>query len=194
METMQENHSTRSSSDLEKWIDEYSRALLDRAYYLLSDKEDAKDVVQEVFLAAFKNGSSFEGKSSPLTWLMGILHHKIMDIYKKYYKEDAISLHFEQVFDKHGEWNEHDVLDPWELEEHSTSALLNNEEFCETLSRCIDHLPRQWRMLVNLCYLQEQKAARICEELNLSSANYWKLLQRSRLQLRECIDIHWFKM
>lgn len=73
METMQENHSTRSSSDLEKWIDEYSRALLDRAYYLLSDKEDAKDVVQEVFLAAFKNGSSFEGKSSPLTWLMGIL-------------------------------------------------------------------------------------------------------------------------
>ncbi|MFK2298695.1 hypothetical protein ACIXMM_12595 [Bacteroides fragilis] len=48
--------------------------------------------------------------------------------------------------------------------------------------------------MVNKCYLQEQKAAEICRELNLSVTNYWKLLQRSRLQLRKCIDVHWFKL
>lgn len=79
---MRQTEISVSAFELEKWIDDYSKNLLDRACYLLSDKEDAKDVVQEVFLSAYKNKDSFQGKSSPLTWLMGILHHKIADIYK----------------------------------------------------------------------------------------------------------------
>lgn len=182
-----------SSLQMERWIKEYSQPLLDRAYYLLSDKEDAKDVVQEVFLGAFKNQLLFQNKSAALTWLMGILNHKIGDVYNKRYGRSIQSLSFEQFFDQHGEWIEDDVLDSWKQEDHSVSALLDNTDFCQVFAQCLDHLPRQWAMVVNRCYLQEQKASDICQELNLSSANYWKLLQRSRLQLRKCIDIHWFK-
>lgn len=180
--------------ELEKWIDDYSKALLDRAYYLLSDKEDAKDVVQEVFLSAYKSRGSFQGKSSPLTWLTSILHHKIADIYKKRYKGDTLSFSFDRFFDKHGEWNETDILDPWEQDDNTVSALLDNSDFYQIFNECLDNLPQQWLIVVKKCYLQEQKAADICNELNLSLANYWKLLQRSRLQLRKCIDIHWFKI
>lgn len=180
--------------ELEKWIDDYSQLLLDRAYYLLSDKEDAKDVVQEVFLSAHKSRGSFQGKSSPLTWLTSILHHKIADIYKKRYNGSPQAFSFETFFDKHGEWIEPDVADPWEEDEFAVSALLNNSNFYEIFNQCLGHLPQQWLLVVNKCYLQEQKAAEICRELNLSVTNYWKLLQRSRLQLRKCIDVHWFKL
>lgn len=189
---MQQTSSQVSTSELEKWIDDYSRSLLDRAYYLLSNKEDAEDAVQEVFLSACKNSSSFQRKSSPQTWLMGILHHKVADIYKKRYKGTAVNLDFEQVFDKNGEWNTKDVLNSWEEENSASTNLLDDEDFSTVFHQCLEHLPKQWRLAVNLCYLQEKKTVDICTELNISSANYWKLLQRSRIQLRECIDIHWF--
>lgn len=190
---MQQNEISTSVFELESWIDDYSQVLLERAYYMLSDKEDAKDVVQEVFFSAYKSRDSFQGKSSPLTWLTGILHHKVADIYKKRYNGSAPSFSFDAFFDKHGEWIEPDVADPWEEDEFAVSALLNNDSFYEVFNRCLENLPRQWLIVVNKCYLQEQKAADICRELNLSAANYWKLLQRSRLQLRKCIDVHWFK-
>ncbi len=182
-----------AASELEKWIDDYSKALLDRAYYLLSNKEDAKDVVQEVFLAAYKNRHSFQDKSSPLTWLTGILNHKVADLYKKRYGRGEIPLHFEFVFDKHGEWKESDVLNSWEQQEYSPSALFRNENFCQVFDECMERLPEQWHLVVKQCYLQERKTAEICREMNLSTNNYWKILQRSRLQLRACIDKHWFQ-
>lgn len=191
---MRQNSISTSAFELEKWIDDYSKTLLDRAYYLLSDKEDAKDVVQEVFLSAYKSRESFQGKSTPLTWLTSILQHKIADIYKKRYNGNSQSLSFETFFDKHGEWIEPDVADPWEEDEFAVSTLLNNDSFYEVFNQCLGNLPRQWLIVVNKCYLQEQKAVEICRELNLSTANYWKLLQRSRLQLRKCLDIHWFKL
>ncbi|MCC8170945.1 MAG: sigma-70 family RNA polymerase sigma factor [Parabacteroides sp.] len=191
---MQQTGISLSAFELEKWIDDYSKTLLDRAYYLLSDKEDAKDVVQEVFLAAYKGRDSFQGKSSPLTWLTSILHHKIADIHKKRYNGSPRSLSVDTFFDKHGEWIASDVADPWEEDEQAVSTLLNDDGFYAVFTRCIARLPRQWMIVVNKCYLQEQKAAETCRELNLSAANYWKLLQRSRLQLRKCIDVHWFKL
>ncbi|MCM0239364.1 sigma-70 family RNA polymerase sigma factor [Bacteroides fragilis] len=191
---MRQTETTISAFELEKWIDGYSEKLLDRACYLLSDKEDAKDVVQEVFLSAYKSRESFQGKSSPLTWLTSILHHKIADIYKKRYNGNPQPFSFETFFDKHGEWIEPDVADPWEEDEFAVSTLLDNNSFCDILNQCLGRLPQQWLMVVNKCYLQEQKAVEICRELNLTTANYWKLLQRSRLQLRKCIDVHWFKI
>ncbi len=191
---MRQTEISISAFELEKWVDDYSKNLLDRAYYLLSDKEDARDVVQEVFLSAYKSKDSFQGKSSPLTWLTSILHHKIADIYKKRYNGTPQPFSFETFFDKHGEWIEPDVADPWKEDEFAVSTLLDNNNFCDILNQCLGRLPRQWLMVVNKCYLQEQKAAEICRELNLTTANYWKLLQRSRLQLRKCIDVHWFKI
>lgn len=191
---MRQTETSISAFKLEEWIDDYSQNLLDRACYLLSDKEDAKDVVQEVFLSAYKSKDSFQGKSSPLTWLTSILHHKIADIYKKRYNGNPQPFSFETFFDKHGEWVEPDVADPWEEDEFAVSTLLDNNSFCDILDQCLGRLPQQWLMVVNMCYLQEQKAAEICRELNLTTANYWKLLQRSRLQLRKRIDVHWFKI
>ncbi|MCP3895327.1 MAG: sigma-70 family RNA polymerase sigma factor [Bacteroides sp.] len=190
---MQQPNTFLSAIELEQWIDEHSKTLLDRASYLLSNKEDAKDVVQEVFFAAYKSGASFQRKSSVLTWLTGILYHKVSDVYNKRHGANACSISFDEFFDRHGEWGEEEVVETWEQEEHSPGRLLDNPDFHRVFAACMERLPERWMLAIKKCYLQEQKAAEICEELNLSSTNYWKVLQRSRLQLRKCIDINWFK-
>lgn len=47
---------------IKSWINQYSGQLLRRAVYLLSDRVEAEDIVQEVFISAFSSYESFEGK------------------------------------------------------------------------------------------------------------------------------------
>ena len=62
-----------------------------------------------------------------------------------------------------------------------------------TLDNCIDHLPSQWKVTVKLYYMEEKKANEVCQELNIATTNLWKILQRSRMQLRKCIEVNWFE-
>lgn len=176
-------------NELNKWIELYSQPLLERALYLLSDKEDAMDIVQEVFITAHSGYHTFQSKSEPLTWLYNILRNKVADFYRKKYKApQTISLsHF---FDETGFWIDGNVLNSWDDE---TDNLINNEIFNNTLENCLDNLPPKWKLLVKLYYIQEKKAIEVCQEIGLTTTNLWKILQRSRLQLRECLEQNWFE-
>lgn len=184
----------RAEIDFDKLIENYSSVLLNRAYYLLSNKEDAEDLVQDVFYSAYINYHDYKGKGTILSWLMAILYNKAMDLYKKRYKHGVkIHINFSRDFDKHGEWNHSDVSNHWfEDDKPEQENLLDNIDFREQFYNCLESLPERWRVVIKLCYLSENKTEFICSELGISISNYWKLLQRSRLQLRECIDKKWF--
>lgn len=180
------------AASFESLVEHYSKRLLNRAYYLLSNKEDAEDAVQEVFLAAYARRESFPDINSVEGWLLGILYHKVADIYKERYRKPMVDLHFEHDFDRNGEWKHTDVANTWEEQAETLEALLDNTDFRHSFYDCLDKLPLRWKIAVKLCYLQSKKASEICKELNITASAYWKLLQRSRLQLRECIDMNWF--
>lgn len=174
---------------LKSWIDQYSGLLLKKALYMLSNKEDAQDVVQDVFIAALSNYDSFEEKSQPLTWLTGILQRKIADFYRKKYKSET-SVRLDHFFDETGSWKNNDVLNDWNVS--TESELLDNQDFNKTLEECIEELPVRWKILLKMYYLEEKKAPDVSQELNVSTTNLWKILQRSRMQLRECLELNWF--
>lgn len=52
-------------------IESHSKQLLNRAFYLLSNKEDAEDVVQEVFIVAYSRKDTFRNVLSAEAWLQG---------------------------------------------------------------------------------------------------------------------------
>lgn len=176
---------------LKNWIEDYSEPLLRRAVYLLSDKVEAQDIVQEVFISAFSSYNSFEGKSKPLTWLMSILSRKVADFYRKKYKSEPI-IRFDDFFDETGSWKNDDVLKDWDVNSTGTE-LLDNQDFNNVLENCIENLPSRWKIPMKLYYLEEKKAQEISQELNISTTNLWKILQRTRMQLRECLEINWFE-
>lgn len=173
---------------LESWVDKYSLALMNRAFFLISDRQDAEDIVQDVFLVAFESYDSYKGESQAKTWLMSILKNKVADYYRKKYKTHG-QIPFSDFFDQSGSWKENDVLRDWATADDS---LLNDKEFRLRFEKCLNALPPKWAILVKLYYLEEKKADAICQDLDVSSTNLWKILQRSRMQLRKCIEINWF--
>lgn len=178
----------KAEQTIQEWIDHYTSILLGKAIYLVSNKEDAEDIVQDVFVAAFQSFSSFQEKSKPLTWLMSILQKKTADFYRKKYRHpDQISIsHF---FDETGSWKSDDVLQDWSAKEEN---ILDNTDFNETMDDCLEALPPKWKIPVKLYYLGEKKANEVCQETGITTTNLWKILQRSRLQLRECLEFNWF--
>lgn len=60
----------------------YGPALYRYGHRMLSEEADVADVVQETFLAAWRQLGSFRGDSSLQTWLFSICSHKITDLYR----------------------------------------------------------------------------------------------------------------
>jgi len=178
------------TDEVAHWVDVYADKLLNHALFLLSDRVEAEDMVQEVFLTALSSYDSFQGKSNPLTWLKGILQNKVANFYKNKYKSQSVS--FDCFFDEDGNWKARQEAKEWESEEQSLGGLLDNDEFSDTLERCLEKLPTKWAMLTKMCYLEEKKSSEICQEMGITQTNYWKILQRSRMQLKECLELNWF--
>ncbi|MCJ7935289.1 MAG: sigma-70 family RNA polymerase sigma factor [Chryseobacterium sp.] len=175
---------------LKSWIEQYSEPLLKKAFYMLSDQEEAQDIVQEVFLAAFSSYDSFEGKSQPLTWLMAILNRKVADFYRKKYRSEP-KIRLDHFFDETGSWKNNDVLNDWNAA-GKESELLDDQDFNKTLEECMEELPPRWKILLKMYYIEEKKAPEVSQEFEVSTTNLWKILQRSRMQLRECLEVNWF--
>lgn len=83
----------QDNEEINKWIESYSGLLLNRALSMVTDKNDAMDLVQEVFISASLSYHAFQRRSTPLTWLQNILKNKIADFYRdRYRKPETVSI------------------------------------------------------------------------------------------------------
>ena len=176
------------SNEIELWIDKHSLELLNRAFFFLSNRQDAEDNVQEVFIAACNSYDSFQKKSSPLTWLKGLQDNKIADFYRNKYKHIGV-ISTDHFFKESGYWKGDDILNEWDTSE---LHLLDDNQFNQTFENCLEALPLGWKIPIKLYYLHEKKTKEVCKETNITKENLWKILQRARLQLRECLELKWF--
>ncbi len=179
-------------NDLSNLADEFSGDLFKRAFHKVSDEEQARDLVQDTFLAAAEKMDSFKGNSSPKTWLYSILNNKIIDHYrKKVHKTVPHENEFlGRFFESDGEWQENRRPQNWQHKEEQ--HLLDNDEFQAVLKKCLDALPDKWSLCVQLKYLSGKKGEAICQELDITPSNYWQIIHRAKLQLRDCVDEKWF--
>ncbi|NOZ47840.1 MAG: sigma-70 family RNA polymerase sigma factor [Chlorobi bacterium] len=178
-------------SELTQWVELYTEYLYSWAYHKVSDIELAKDIVQETFLVATEKINSFKKESSPKTWLTAILNNKIIDYYRKKATQpvNVDNQDFSYFFDDNGDWVNSKKPKQW----NNNSNLLDDSGFQQILKKCMDALPDQWSASVKLKYLMNKKGDEICQELNISPSNYWQIVHRAKLQLRECIENKWFK-
>lgn len=177
--------------DLNDLVEIYTEPMYSWAVHKVTDHELAKDLVQDTFLAAAESVDSFKGNSSAKTWLFSILNHKVIDHYRKKVRcpmsvEDDFMGRF---FTSDGDWKMEARPQTWEEDE---PHLLDNEEFLEVLQKCLEALPENWRTAVNAKYLLQKNGEEICQELNITPTNFWQIIHRAKLQLRDCVHTHWF--
>jgi len=179
--------------DLTELVNKHTEAMYSWAVFKVSDSEIAKDLVQDTFLAAAEKISNFKGKSSPKTWLFSILNFKIIDHYRAKSKmtitnnsDDALSM----FFDENGEWRNDKTPKDWQVNE---SNLLDDKEFIKILKLCLDLLPEKWNSCVKLKYILGKSGKEVCEAMEISKNNYWQMIHRAKLSLRDCIESKWYK-
>lgn len=179
------------------WVDLYSDKLYTWAFHKTASKELAEDLVQDTFLAAFQSITNFEHKSKPETWLFSILNNKIAAHFRKLYRNPAVTesesspdAFFDNFFDEDGGWRKEQRPAEWS---DAGMNLLDDAAFVNTLQNCLERLPQSWMAAMQLKYLEEKKGDVICQELGITPTNFWQVLHRAKLQLRKCLENHWFK-
>ena len=184
------------SSDPEKWVDLHGNALYRFALLRLRDPKLAEDAVQETLLAALQARDRFSGASSERSWLIGILKHKVIDAFRKISRESQIedAAQFEDemegVFDENGHWKR-DETGPAEWNA-DPDRLLERKEFWVALDRCLSKLPARMAHVFSLREIDDVSSEEVCAALNISASNLWVLMHRARMQLRKCLEVHFF--
>lgn len=191
---------TRRSRELAHWL---SRAALgDRqAFRLLydatsahlfavllriqRDRAIAEDLLQEVYVSAWKAAGSFDaGQSQPLTWLTHIARNKAIDSLRRAQAQPRLeSVHAADEDDDRPD------LDQRLADEGPGPAdLLQRASDARQLAHCMQGLSAQQRQSVALAFFDGLSHAEVAEQLRepLGTVKSW--VRRALMSLKSCLD------
>ena len=175
-----------------KWIDEHLDYLYRYAFTRLRETNSAEEVVQETFLAGVRYADQFSGRGTERAWLLGILKRKIIDFVRQRVKH-ASSASYEdetdltaQLFDAAGNWKVGAMR--WASAPNQKVEL---DELWDVVKGCLQCLPQGQADVFMLSVMEDMDSTEICEELGITSANYWVRMQRARLGLAKCVSERW---
>ncbi len=149
----------------------------------LGNTDLAKDIVQETFLSAYENLSSFQRKSSLETWIFGILNNKILMYHRQKQSErNIIEEDVEKIlFKRNGKWKKEWIIDEDEIKTHETKIV-------KFLLYCLNALKNKHKQIFLLKFYLNKKTEDVCALCGVSRDNFWQILHRSKLQLKVCIQ------
>lgn len=183
-----------TKDDVAVWLTEYGDILFRYAKKRVGDRDTAEDLVQDTFLAALRSSSEFEGRSKVLTWLIGILRHKIADHMRKLARQrqrDEKHRQEQQQADvfHNGHWRV--GVRSWP-HRSSPSSSMESREFWQVLESCHEKLPNKLAAAFRMRDVEQLAMTEICETLEITATNLSVRLHRARVLLRECLDQNWF--
>lgn len=178
-----------------QWVATHADYLYAYAITRVNDEEQAKDLVQETFLAALQKTAGFEGRSTERTWLTAILKNKIVDVYRKKssglrHAEVKEAEHEQDAFfdDESGHWLKANAPVAIGIEDKDP---LVSKEFEQVLKSCLQKLPALWNAVFTMKLIDEELTDTICSELKVSPSNFWVIIHRAKLNLRACLQKNW---
>ncbi|MBS1603580.1 MAG: sigma-70 family RNA polymerase sigma factor [Bacteroidetes bacterium] len=186
--------------DPRQWVGLHADYLYSYAIARLDDEEQARDLVQETFLAALERTGQFRGNSSERTWLTSILKHKIIDVYRKRNSglADRGRLPAQRQADREPEQEFFEADNGHWKEAYAPQALgienedpLTNKELTTILQLCLKKLPALWLSVFTMKHMDEAATEMICDQLKLTPGNFWVIIHRAKLNLRACIQKAW---
>lgn len=80
---MNERGGTWMDSVFEELYEKYHQDVFQFLFYMVKNREQAEDLVQEVYIRVIKSYSKFEGKSSEKTWIFSIARNVAIDSFRK---------------------------------------------------------------------------------------------------------------
>jgi RNA polymerase sigma-70 factor, ECF subfamily len=182
-------------------VDELGDYLYNYAKRYFRDDALAEDLVQETFLAAVRTAEGFRGESSPKTWLVSILRHKIIDQIRSQARARSADLSQAETETEYkvffGERDGYD--DEWTIERSpmdwtaNPQSVLEQKAFVGALQQCLSNLSERLRQIFLLREIEDCLIADIAAQLGMTETNVRVTLHRARVLLRDCIELSWLK-
>ena len=144
----------------------FAKDIFNVAYGYLRNKDDAIDVVQNVFLKILKSKKDFKTILDIKYFLIRIAINESIDILKSSYRKLVI-------FDN-------DIVTSCPQKERDDDLL--------KVADCVSKLPDKYRTIVILYYYDSMKVKDIAETLNLSETAVKKRLERAREHMRNILE------
>jgi RNA polymerase sigma-70 factor (ECF subfamily) len=148
----------------------YSKAMFNVALRLVKDRDDAEDVLQESFVSAFGNLTSFHATASFGAWLKRIVINKSINLLKKRRMEP--------------------LSEDTDMED--TSCEFTGEEIdslsVSRVKRALMELPEGYRTVLSLYLMEGYDHQEIGEILGISTGTSKSQFNRAKKRLRESLS------
>lgn len=154
-------------------VDAYGRMVANLVSRMVPQREEAEDLVQEIFLQAYRSLGSFRGDSRLGTWIYRIAVNKTLRRLSQLRRHSAASL--EDV--------EAHALLPALTEESPLRQVCKAEEK-DRVRQAIAALPDKQRLVVMLHYFEDLSCQEIAEVLGCSVGTVWSRLHYALRRLR----------
>lgn len=176
-----------SEKAFEWLVRRHQKAMLNLAYRVVGDYEEACEVVQDAFVAAYKGLASFRGEARFSTWLTTITLNQARNglvRIKARRRHEAFSLD-ETRTDGEGEPRT-DRHDP---PSQAPSALdqLQDAVVRQKIEACLQELPQDFREVLVLRDLQEHSYEEIGALLQVREGTVKSRLFRAREGIKDCL-------
>jgi RNA polymerase sigma-70 factor (ECF subfamily) len=171
----------RDTASYEQLVREHGGAMLAVACRYLRGQDDARDVVQEALLSAFRGIASFSADAKLSTWLHRIVVNcALMRLRTRRRRPEESLDDLLPAFDEHGAFA--DAVGGWD--DSTAETLLQRRELQRTVRRCIDRLPDSHRSLLMLRDIDELDTDETAALLGLTVSAVKSRLHRARQALR----------
>lgn len=161
----------------EHLLREQQTRIVNVAYSLLHNREDAEEVAQDVFVEVYRSIGNFRGDSKLSTWLYRITVNKALNYRRR--KHISLLAYFEQMIISGG----------LQIEDKSPQpdAKLIAEERTKILHKAIDALPEKQRIAFTLQKYEDLSQEEIAQVMQTSVSAVESHLYRAKRELQRIL-------
>lgn len=151
---------------------------LARYIYRISgnSQEDIEDLLQEIFLAVYRNLNDFDHNLKFSSWIYRITHNHVISHHRK------IKARIKQINGEDGEMLLSIIKDDKDLGE-----IINDKITGEVLSELLDKIDVKYKEVLVLRYLEEKEYNEISDILKKPVGTVGTLLNRAKKNLKDMI-------
>ncbi|MBP2240720.1 RNA polymerase sigma-70 factor (ECF subfamily) [Cytobacillus eiseniae] len=146
-------------------------------FYMVKNKEQAEDLVQEVYIRVLKSYERFEGKSSEKTWLFSIARNVAIDSFRK---QKGWKQRILEKFD----WSTAQVKDDHPIPEE---IAVQNEEI-QKIYKCLDKCTIDQRLVIVMRYIHEFSIIETAQSLDWTESKVKTTQHRALKVLRKHME------
>jgi RNA polymerase sigma-70 factor, ECF subfamily len=136
----------------------------------IKNKEDAEDILQDVYIKLHKNIDGLTDEEKLVSWIYQITRNTINDCYKKCYRLKKV------------EFEEYHI----ELTQEEEENL--NDEILISMKKIIEELPKDSKELIKLYEFEDMSHKEISKKLEIKENTSKSRLKRAKEKLKNQLD------